>query len=113
VGELEGGGVGRMVVGWDGKRMRRGGASSEAAGETSHRIGLRRNWDLRECVVEEKRRDDDTTKASLKLRRADLGSAIHCSTKEDQLRSSEIMEYTGLCDRIQDEFWESIEWKRV
>jgi hypothetical protein len=55
VGELEGGGVGRMVVGGDGRRMRRGGASSEAAGATSPRIGLRRNWALRGFVVEEKR----------------------------------------------------------
>jgi hypothetical protein len=59
--------------------------------------------------VWQKGRDDDTTKASLNLRRADLGSAIHCSTKEDYLRSSGIMKHTGLCDRIQDEFWESIE----
>lgn len=55
MGELEGGGVGRMVVGGDGRGMRRGGASSEAAGGTSHRIGLRRNWDLRGCVAEGKR----------------------------------------------------------
>jgi hypothetical protein len=53
VGGLEGDGVGGMVVGGD-ERMRRG-ASSEAAGGTSHRIGLLRNWVLRGCVVEEKK----------------------------------------------------------